>query len=129
MVKTRTFADPLTEISASTVKNSGRFKASARQPSFSSNSRTRISAAPSLLNMHLPFSTSTIELTICSVFFKAFNPSSNLERRPRTAREVPERSSPSLLSTTWINTGIAPARTARVQLPWNCTSSAKVLSR
>ncbi|CBI21010.3 unnamed protein product, partial [Vitis vinifera] len=99
--------------SASTVGNSGSLKASLTQPSLSSNSRRRISAAPSLLNMHLPFNTSTIEFTIWSVFLKAFNPSSNLARSPRIAREVPARSSLLLLCATWIRTGTAPERTAK----------------
>nr|GMD34287.1 unnamed protein product [Ipomoea batatas]GME03683.1 unnamed protein product [Ipomoea batatas]GME10695.1 unnamed protein product [Ipomoea batatas] len=79
--------------------------------------------------MHLPFKISNIEATIWSVFFRAPSPSSNLARRDSIAREVPERSSLSALSTSLSRTGMAPDLTATVQFPWNWTSSARELRR
>ena len=45
------------------------------------------------------------------------------------AKEVPAKSLHSLLATNPRSIGTTPDRTARVQLPWNCTSSASELSK
>ncbi|KAK2997303.1 hypothetical protein RJ639_024880 [Escallonia herrerae] len=76
--------------------------------------------------MHLPFKTSSIELTMWSIFMRVFNPSSNLARRPRMPREVPAKSSPSVLCTTPIRTWMAPDLTTTIKEAANLLVSGEV---